>query len=77
MSHTTDTIVQELHAEFESMLNYVNDSRTATADQVERGLFKRLLRLDMQLMLLFFALRTAAAAVTSINWEWQDVAVPD
>jgi hypothetical protein len=62
MSHTTDTIVQELHAEFESMLNYVKDSRTATADQVERGLFKRLLHLGMRLMLLFFALRTAAAA---------------
>jgi hypothetical protein len=61
MSQTADTIVQELHVEFESMLNYVKDSRTATADQVERGLFKRLLSMGMRLMLLFFALRTASA----------------
>ena len=59
MSHT-DTIVQELHAEFESMLSYVKDSRTATADQVERGLFRRLLDLGARLMLLFFALRAEA-----------------
>ena len=45
MSHNPDVIVQELHAEFESMLNYVKDSRTATADQVERGSFRRLLSL--------------------------------
>jgi len=61
MSHNPDTIVHELHVEFESMLSYVKDSRTATADQVERGLFRRLLRLGLHLMLLFFALRTAAA----------------
>jgi hypothetical protein len=61
MSHNPDVIVQELHVEFESMLNYVRDSRTATADQVERGLFRRLLSLGARLMLWFFALRTAAA----------------
>jgi hypothetical protein len=60
MSHT-DTIVQELHAEFESMLNYVKDSHRATADQVERGLFRRLLNLGARLMLLFFALRSESA----------------
>jgi hypothetical protein len=43
------------------MLNYVKDSQSATADQVERGLFRRLLNLGARLMLLFFALRTAAA----------------
>ena len=37
MSHNTDAIVHELHVEFESMLSYVKDSQTATADQVERG----------------------------------------
>jgi len=62
MSHNADTIVQELHAEFESMLSYVKDSHTATADQMERGLFRRLLSLGARLMLLFFALRTAHAS---------------
>ncbi len=61
MSHNADAIVHELHVEFESMLSYVKDSQTATADQVERGLFRRLLSLGARLMLLFFALRTAAA----------------
>ena len=61
MSHNVDTIVQELHVEFESMLNYVKDSQTSTADQVERGLLQRLLNLGLRLMLLFFALRTAHA----------------
>ena len=61
MSHNTDAIVHELHVEFESMLSYVKDSQTATADQVERGLFRRLLSLGARLMLLFFALRTNAA----------------
>ena len=62
MSHNADAIVHELHVEFESMLSYVKDSQTATADQVERGLFRRLLSLGARLMLLFFALRTGAAA---------------
>src|SRR3990172_10745430 len=62
MSDNTDSLVQELHAEFESMVSYVQESRTATADQMERGLFRRLLSLGMRLMLLFFALRSAATA---------------
>ena len=57
MSHNADAIVQELHAEFESMLSYVKDSHTATADQIERGLFRRLLNLGARLMVLFFTLR--------------------
>lgn len=61
MSHNADTIVHDLHVEFESMLSYVKDSHTATADQVERGLFRRLLSLGLRLMLLFFAMRTAEA----------------
>jgi hypothetical protein len=37
MSHNTDAMVQELRAEFESMLSYVKYGRSTTADQVERG----------------------------------------
>lgn len=61
MTDNTESLVQELHAEFESMVSYVQESRKATADQMERGLFRRLLSLGMRLMLLFFALRSAAA----------------
>jgi hypothetical protein len=61
MSQTTETIEQELQGEFESMLSYVKGSGKATADEVERGIFRRLLNFGARLMLLFFALRTAAA----------------
>jgi hypothetical protein len=53
----TDTIVQELHTEFRI---HVKDSRTATADQVKRGLFRRLLDLGGRLMAVFFALCSEA-----------------
>jgi hypothetical protein len=42
------------------MLSYVKESKAATADQVERGIFKRLLELGFRLMLLFFTLRAEA-----------------
>jgi hypothetical protein len=52
------------------MLSYVQDSHRATADQVERGLFRRLLDLGARLMLLFFALRSEAA----LRGEYQTAA---
>lgn len=57
MSPNAEGVVQEIRAEFESMLSYVKESKTATADQVERGIFKRLLGLGFRLMLLFFTIR--------------------
>jgi hypothetical protein len=45
------------------MLSYVKESKTATADQVERGIFKRLLELGFRLMLLFFTLRAEAYCI--------------
>lgn len=60
MSLNSDGIVQELQAEFQSMLSYVKDSRTATADQMERWLFKHLFELGARLLLLFFVQRSQA-----------------
>jgi hypothetical protein len=67
MSSNTESIVQEIRIEFESMLNYVKESKTATADQVERGIFKRLLKLGFRLMLLFFTLRSEAYPRTLVK----------
>jgi hypothetical protein len=67
MSSNTESIVQEIRTEFESMLSYVKESKTATADQVERGIFKRLLELGFRLMLLFFTLRAEAYPRTSVE----------
>jgi len=69
MSSNTESIVQEIRTELESMLNYVKESKTATADQVERGIFKRLLELGFRLMLLFFTLRAEAYPRTPVETE--------
>jgi hypothetical protein len=60
MTFNSEQIIQEIHAEFEQMLDLVtNDAaQQATADQMERGLFTQLLRLGRQLLLLFFVLRS-------------------
>jgi hypothetical protein len=67
MSSNTESIVREIRTEFESMLSYVKESKAATADQVERGIFKRLLELGFRLMLLFFTLRAEAYPRTSVE----------
>ena len=69
MSFNTDEIVQEIRSEFESMLVYVLESDDATADQVERGVFRQLLSLGAQLMVLFFSQRTAGYAHTPLVIE--------
>lgn len=69
MSFSTEDIVQEIRTEFESMLIYVKGSKTATADQVERGIFKRLLGLGFKLMLLFFTMRAEEYLHTPIETE--------
>lgn len=48
------------------MLTHVRESKTAAADQVERGLFKRLLALGAKLLLWFFSLRAQACPHTSV-----------
>lgn len=62
MSFNSDEIVQNIRAEFESMLQYVQASEEQTADAVERSLLKQLLGLGAHLMLLFFCLRARAAS---------------
>jgi hypothetical protein len=59
MSFNTEEIVQNIRSEFETMLQGVQENDERTADQMERALFKQLLSLGAQLMLLFFHLRAA------------------
>ncbi len=60
MTFNSEEIIQEVRKEFEQMLDYVSNEAAyqATADQMERGLFARLLKLGWQLLLLFFTLRS-------------------
>lgn len=59
MNCDTQDIIQEVRAEFDKLLDFVTgaEARIATADHIERGLFKRLLHLGAQLLLLFFVMR--------------------
>jgi hypothetical protein len=59
MTFNSENIVQEIRAEFEMLLDFVTgaEAQTATADRIERGLFKRLLDLGAKLLLLFFVVR--------------------
>jgi hypothetical protein len=60
MTFNSESIIQEIHQEFKEMLDYVTNEAAyhATADQIERGVFRRLLQLGQQLLQLFFILRS-------------------
>ena len=47
MTFNSQTIIPEIRAEFDTLIEFVTNeqARTATADQIEKGLFRRLLRL--------------------------------
>lgn len=64
MTFNSQTIIQDIRVDFEKMLDFVmgKDSRTATADHVERGLFKLLLALGAKLLTLFFVVRSQACS---------------
>jgi len=59
MTFNSRTIIQEIRAEFEMLLDFVTgeEAQIATADHIERGLFRNLLDLGAKLLLLFFVIR--------------------
>lgn len=62
MTFNSQMIIQDVRTDFEKMLDFVmgEEARTATADEIERGLFKMLLALGAKLMRLFFEMRSQA-----------------
>ena len=56
MTFNSQEIIKDVRAQFEHMLDFVTgeQARTATADHIERGLFKLLLSLGAKLLQLFF-----------------------
>lgn len=64
MTFNSITIIQEIRADFEQMLDFVmgEKARSAKADEIERGLFSMLLALGFQLLLLFFTTRSQACS---------------
>jgi len=64
MTSNSQEIIQDIRVEFEKMLDDVTGepARQATADQIERGLFKLLIRLGAKLLTLFFVMRSQACS---------------
>ena len=71
MTFNSQEIIQDVRAQFEHMLDFVTgeQARTASADHIERGLFKLLLSLGAKLLQLFFVMRTQASSRQAIRIE--------
>ena len=77
MAANSTQLIRELRADFETLLNLVTGSaaQTATIDQMERSLFRHLLRLGRKLLRLFLACRGQAESHAP-QWGWQRRKLP-
>jgi len=64
MASNSQEIIQDIRGQFEHMMDFVTgeQARTATADHIERGLFKMLISLGAKMLQLFFIMRTQASS---------------
>ena len=64
MTSNSQEMIQDVRAQVEQLVDFVTgeSARTATADQIERGLFKLLLALGAKLLQLFFVVRSQACS---------------
>lgn len=64
MTSNSGEIIQEVRVQFEYLLDFVTgeQAKTATADHIERGLFKLLVALGVNLLRLFFVMRSEASS---------------
>lgn len=69
MAFNSESIVQEVRQEFESLIELVQTDKTATADGMERQLFRRLLAVGYQLLRLFFLLRQMSCSREAVPHE--------
>ena len=62
MSFNSPTMIHQLRTDFEQLVTLVTgpDARTATVNQMERSLFRQVLRLGLKLLQLFLLTRVAA-----------------
>jgi hypothetical protein len=69
MASNSQTIIQDIRQEFEMLLDFVTgeQAQEATADQIERSLFKLLLVVGAKLLTLFFVMRSEACSRESIQ----------
>lgn len=71
MTFNPQDIIQEVRAEFEMLLDFVTgeEAQVATADHIERNLFKYLLSLGARLLLLFFVTRAKNSSREPLQME--------
>jgi hypothetical protein len=71
MTFNSQEIIQDVRAQFEHMLDFVTgeQARTASADHIERGLFKLLLSMGAKLLQLFFVMRSQASSRQVLQTE--------
>ncbi|MEW6206672.1 MAG: ISKra4 family transposase [Pseudomonadota bacterium] len=64
MASNSEGIIQEVRVQFEHLLDFVTgeQAKTATADHIERGLFRLLVTLGASLLRLFFVMRSNASS---------------
>ncbi len=64
MTSNAQDIIRDIRKDFDMLIDFVTgeDALTATADYIERGLFKLLLSLGAKLLRLFFTMRCAACS---------------
>ncbi len=67
----SQSIIQEIRENFEMLIDFVTgeEAQMATADHIERGLFKRLLDLGGKLLLLFFIVRAKNCSREPLQME--------
>ncbi len=71
MASNSEEIIHEVRVQFEHLLEFVTgeQAKTATADHIERGLFKLLVTMGCSLLRLFFVMRSNASLRQSILIE--------
>jgi hypothetical protein len=69
MTSNPQAIIQDIRQEFEMLLDFVSGAQAqkATADQIERGLFKLLLAVGAKLLMLFFVMRSECCTRETIQ----------
>jgi hypothetical protein len=69
MTSNPQIIIQDIRQELEMLLDFVTgeQAQKATADQIERGLFKLLLAMGAKLLTLFFVMRSEACSRENVQ----------
>jgi hypothetical protein len=71
MTFNSQSIIHDIRAELEKLIDFVSgeEAQTATADHIERSLFRQMLKLGAKLLLLFFVIRVQKCSREPLQME--------